>query len=180
MFSSITIISTPPPHPLLVLKKTHNIRSIATKLRPSIQQQIQLPMQRLRILQIMQCSGRSPTRNNRMIRLLSRSVRNTLLNKKPLQLPFILRMLHSLQNSRVSNSTYRIRLPRQRNLIFIFNSSTFFNSLLEEGEIFFVEFEEGDVRGDLVGDGPYRRACSFMCEEGSYFIGGTDVVYVVF
>ena len=137
-------------------------------------------MQRLRILQIMQRGGRSPTRNNRMIRLLPRSIRNTLLNKKPLQLPLILRMLHSLQNSRVSNSTYRIRLPRQRNFIFIFHGSTFFNSLLEEGEILLVELEEGDVGGDLVGDGPYRRACSFMCEEGSYFVGGADVVYVVF
>jgi hypothetical protein len=115
-----------------------------------------------------------------MIRLLPSSIRNTLLNKKPLQLPFILRMLHSLQNSCMSNSTYRIRLPRQRNFVFILNSSTFFNSLLEEGEILLVEFEEGDVCRDLVGDGPYCRGCAFMCEEGSYFVGGADVVYVVF
>jgi hypothetical protein len=52
--------------------------------------------------------------------------------------------------------------------------------LFKESKILFVEFEEGDVRGDLVGDGPYCRGDSFMCEEGSYFVGGADIVYVVF
>jgi hypothetical protein len=52
--------------------------------------------------------------------------------------------------------------------------------LLEEDEILLIEFEEGDVGGDLVGDGPYCRGCSFMCEEGSYFVGGADVVNVIF
>ncbi len=108
-----------------------------------------------------------------MVSLLPRSQTNTLPNKQPLQFPLILRLLHSLQTSRVCNSRYRICLLGQRNLVFVLDNPAFLNSGLEKRKVFLVEREEGDVIGDLVFDRPDRRILPFMGEVGVY-IGSSE------
>ena len=60
---------------------TCNIRSIAIKLRARINQEIQLPLHIRAIRLIMQRRCRSSTRENPMVSLLPRSIRNALLNE---------------------------------------------------------------------------------------------------
>ncbi len=134
----------------MAVRGAYNIRSIAIVLSTSIKQKIQLSLQRFGILLVVQRSRSSSASNNRMISLLSRSVRDRLSNKETFQLSLILCMLNRLQNCRVCNCANMIGVSRQSYLILILYGSAFLDSKLKESEVFLVEFEEGDVIANLI------------------------------
>lgn len=73
----------------------------------------------------------------------------------------------------------RIGLSGQSHLILIFYGPALFDSELEEGEVFLVEFEERNVVADLVGYRPDRRRGVRMCEGRCYLVCCEDLVNIV-
>ena len=162
-------------------KRPRDVRGIAAKLAPGIQQQVLPAVQRLAVFLIVQRRGVGAGGDDGMVGLLPAAVGDAGLQEDGLELALVAGVAHGAQHGRVRERADGVGAAREGDFVAVFDDPALVDSWLEGCEVRRVEGEEGDVVGDLVWDGPDRgRPRRRLAAEGGVdFGGGEDGVDVI-
>ena len=158
-------------------ESTGDVRGIAIPLASRIEQKVELASHVGVVGNVVKSGRSSAAGDDAVVGLVAGALGDAVSEEDGLQLALVLNVLHLLHDQLVSLGADLVGLGHDGQFVFVLDHARDFDGFLEDGKVLVVEFEEGDLVRDLVGDRKYGRALGLLAADMGE--GGVDIAGVL-